>query len=117
MIALLTIAQGTPGLPNSERAAISLSSFDWATVMVLGLLAWFFFMRDYRSRDELAKTVKALADAVSDLRALMAEQYVSKDDHRREIDRLSDDIDTWTERFRRDLESHKDECPIRGSKA
>ncbi len=113
MIALLQVIQGATGASDPERTFVSLSSFDWATVMVLGAIAWFFFVRDYRSRDELAKTVKALADAVSDLRALMAEQYVSKDDHRREIDRLSDDIDTWANRFQRDLESHRDECAAR----
>jgi hypothetical protein len=109
MIALLNYTQA----PAAETPFMSLSAFDWATVLALAALAWFLLVRDFRSRDELARTVQALAEAVGELRALMAEQYVNKDDHRRDIDRVSADIAMHAKQFQRELETHREECPAR----
>ena len=92
---------------------ISLSMFDWATILALAGLAWFLLVRNFRSQDELAKTVKCLAEELGKLRAHMAERYVAKPDHDRAISDLKGTIAEHAERWREDLETHRRECPGR----
>ena len=58
----------------------------------------------------LAETVTNLAREVGKLRTLMAESYVTKVEHLREIDRLEGSIAEHAERWREDLDRHRREC-------
>lgn len=92
---------------------ITLSFFDWATIMALAVLLWFLVTREIRSRDRLATTVEKLGLTVSDLRTWMAENYVTRPEHLREIDRLETSIAEHAERWREDLAAHRSDCPER----
>ena len=90
-----------------------LTPFEW--VLVLGALSFlgFFLQRDFRTRDDLAKAVSALTREVFELRSWISQSYVSKDDHRREIDRLTQDIKAHAEQFQQELEAHRNESLAR----
>ena len=92
---------------------LSLSLFDWATILALACLAWFLLTRNFRAQDELARTVRGLAEELGKFRADMAERYVQKADQAREIDRLEQSIADHAERWREDLARHRDDCPDR----
>ena len=98
---------------NPEKTIVALSYFDWMTVLALAGLTWFLLARHFRSQDKLADAVAFLAKEVGELRSWIAESYVTKPDHVRDLDRLSEDIERWSSRFERDLEAHRDECPVR----
>lgn len=98
---------------QAETTHVALSFFDWSTILAFAGFAFLLVKRELRSRDELATAVKALTDEVAKLRTWIAETYVTKHDHARDIDRLRDDIADHAERFSRELESHRDECPAR----
>ncbi len=85
---------------------IVLSTFDWATIGALVVLAWFLLRRDFQSRDRLAATVDSLALEVGKLRTWMAENYVTKVEHLREIDRLEDSIAKHAEHWREEMGNH-----------
>jgi HAMP domain-containing protein len=90
-----------------------LSAFDWAVILALASLLWFLLVRDFRSRDRLAATVEKLGLTVSDLRTWMAENYVTRPEHLREIERLETSISEHADRWREDLDRHRIECPGR----
>lgn len=92
---------------------MSLSAFDWACVLALAGLLWFLLVRDFRSRDRLASTVESLGKTVADLRTWMAENYVTRPEHLREIERLETSIADHADRWREDLERHRSDCPGR----
>ena len=98
---------------NPEAAHVTLSYFDWMTVLAAGALLWFLLGRFFRANEKLADAVEALASQVAGLRTFVSENYVTKPDHARDLDRLSEDIDTWAARFQRDLDAHRDGCPGR----
>ncbi len=100
---------------NPEAPHIALSYFDWMTVLALAALLWFLLGRFFRANEKLAEAVSALAMEVAGLRAFVSETYVTKRDHTRDVERLSEDIDAWATRFQRDLDVHRDECPGRRS--
>lgn len=96
-----------------ETPHMVLSAFDWASVLAATALLWFLIVRDYRSRDRLAATVEKLGQTVSDLRTWMAENYVTRPEHLREIDRLEISIADHAERWREDMAAHRRDCPGR----
>ena len=90
-----------------------LTGFDWATILAAAALLWFLLVRDFKSRDRLAATVDELAGEVGKLRTWMAENYVTRPEHLREIVRLEASIAEHAERWREDLARHREECPTR----
>jgi hypothetical protein len=96
-----------------EPTHMALSAFDWATVLAMAGLLWFLFVRDYKSRDRQTNAVEALSVEVGRLRAWMAETYVTKVEHLREVDRLETSIADHAERWREDLTRHRSDCPVR----
>jgi len=96
-----------------EPARMTLSAFDWSVVLALAGLLWFLFVRDFKSRDRQTAAVESLSLEVGRLRAWMAETYVPKAEHLREIDLLRTSIADHAERWREDLNRHREECPAR----
>jgi hypothetical protein len=96
-----------------EAAHISLSYFDWTMVLALAALLWLLLTRFFRANEKLAEAVASLASEVAGLRAFVSETYVTKRDHTRDFDHLSEDIASWATRFERELETHRNECPGR----
>lgn len=92
---------------------MTLTPFEWSFVGVLVVFTWYLLRRDFDSRDALAATVQGLSGEVAKLRTLMAENYVTKHDHRLDLDRVREDIAEHAERFQRELENHRDACPGR----
>lgn len=98
-----------------EQTHMSLSAFDWSTILGVLVFFWFLLQRDYKSRDKLADTVENLSQTVAGLRSWMAENYVTRPEHLREIDRLEVSIADHSERWREELSRHREECPARRS--
>ncbi len=92
---------------------MTLTPFEWMLVMGIASFAWFLMRRDFQSRDALASAVAGLTAEVASLRSWISERYVSKEDHRREMDRMVKDIEAHAVRFQFELESHRTECPGR----
>jgi hypothetical protein len=97
----------------AQASSITLSAFDWAIVLALAGLAWFLLVRNFRAQDALALNVQALTGEVAKLHQVMAETYVTKVDHLREVDRLETSIAGHAERWRDDLAQHRRDCPVR----
>lgn len=96
-----------------ESAHVTLSAFDWATVLAMAGLLWFLFVRDFKARDRQTAAVEALSAEVGRLRAWMAETYAQRTDLIREVERLEDSIAEQADRWREDMKRHREECPGR----
>lgn len=122
-----------------EPVHMPLSAFDWVSILFVVAVAWWAIRslvgqyarvkgelqkaqqkadqeraeRLLRQQESVERTVQELIRVVGDLKSWVALEFVRKPDHDREIDRLDNAIAEHAERFTRELESHRDQCPGR----
>lgn len=123
----------------SEQPVIHLSAADWVFVTVAVAVAWYAFrsliqmwakakadlqkaeqaleeertQRILKQQGSLEKAVQEVSKLVNELKSWVALEFVRRPDHERDIDRLHEAITDHAERFTRELESHRDQCPGR----
>lgn len=121
----------------SEPVHMPLSAFDWASILFVCILAWWIIRslvqlylrtkadlqeaqqkiendraeRFLQQQAAVEASVQELIKVVADLKGWVALEFVRRPDHQRDIDRLREDIDAHAERFVRELESHRGQCP------
>jgi|GEM_PF-7105063 len=118
---------------------VSLSFFDWASILLVAVVAWWALRslvqlygktktqlhesnqkmeteraeRFIKQQESLEGSVRELIRVVSDLKSWVALEFVRRPDHERDIDQLREDIKAHADRFRDELDGHREQCPGR----